>query len=843
MQLKFQIGGMTCSACSAHVKSAIEKVDGTTNVNVNLLTGEAFCETNATAQEIIKAVENAGYSASLITSAPNTTKQNETQKAPNEFNQSLKRLIASIIFAVPLLYFSMFAMLGAPLPPIMVGAQNSIALAFCQFLLTIPIIAINFNYFSNGYKRLIKGSPNMDSLVAVGATSAIVYGIYTIFALSYAIGSNDLTGAGHLRMQLYFESAGIILTLVRLGKTLELKSKAKTTDAVKKLVALTPDTATIIIDGKEQTVAVSEVKKGDVLIVKQGEAFAVDGTVIKGECSVNESNITGESIPVYKQKGDKVISSTTNLNGVVEYVAEKVGEDTAINTIIRIVKEAGSSKAPISRIADKISGIFVPVVFAIATIVFIIWLIASGFTTAFTMAISVLVIACPCALGLATPVAIMVGVGKGAENGLLIKTAEKLEILHKTKIVALDKTGTITMGKPVVTRIEKFDENLLGIAYSLESKSSHPLAHSITEYCENNNIAKEEITEFIGVDGKGVKGMINGVTYYGGNATFAQNLIDQNTRTLMEQMSENGETPLVFFTDDKVLGIIGVKDEIKKSSINAVKLLKDASIQVVMITGDNEKTARAIAKEAGIDTVIAGVLPSEKQAKIKELQSKNQTVAMVGDGVNDAPALTQADVGIAIGKGADVATDSADVVLVRNDLQDVYNAIRLSKRTLNTIKLCLFWAFFYNVIGIAIAGGVLKGLGVMLSPEIGALAMSLSSVCVVTTALTINFFKPIRINQNERDVCAVLEQNCTNACENECKTTPKKEEQIMKIEIKVEGMMCPHCEKRVNQVVGAIVGVTSVVSDHEKALVTVEGNFDLDAVKNAITDAGYDVVG
>jgi len=736
-----------------------------------------------------------------------------------------------------LMYVSMGEMLNIPVPDFIRGHHNSVTKALLQLVLALPVVYANRQYFINGFKKLFRLAPNMESLIAVGSLASIVYGLYVTFALSYALANGDVATLKALHMQLYFESSATILTLVRLGKTLEAKSKERTTDAIKSLVALAPDTAIKLVDGQEVSVNVKDIKLGDILVCKSGEIFAVDGTVINGECSVNQANITGESIPVYKKVGDGVISSTTNLNGVVRYKAEKVGEDTAINTIIRLVKEAGSSKAPVSRLADKISGIFVPVVFAIAIVTLAIWWIISGnFASAFSYGISVLVIACPCALGLATPVAIMVSTGKGAENGLLIKSAEKLETAHKITTVVLDKTGTVTEGKPEVCGVYSNDiDKLLQVAYSLENSSSHPLSEAIKMYCKSQYVSLKTVINYQDIEGKGIKGDIDGITYYGGNNALAQSLGYQQIDKINE-LASNGETPLVFMSSDEILGIISVKDKVKESSVYAIDKLKHSNIKVVLLTGDNAKTARAVANEVGITDVVSDVLPSQKGEKIKELQHSGEVVAMVGDGVNDAPALTSSDVGIAIGKGADVAVDSADIVLIRNDLSDVYNAIALSKRTITTIKICLFWAFIYNVLGIAFACGALAFAGLSLTPEIAALAMSFSSVCVVTSALTINLFKPKRIAKN-----VTKDEKITVKIENI--TFEKKEKKDMKtITVKVEGMMCPRCEKHVCDALKKIDGVIDATASYENGTATATLSKDVaeSVIKSAIIEAGYE---
>lgn len=842
MKRKFKVTGMTCSACSSHVQKATEKVDGVNEAQVNLLDGSMVveCNENVTDNQIITAVTKAGYGASAISENGTDTVRVAEEKSENEgseFKKSLGILIFSAVFTLLLMYVSMGEMLSLPTPDFLRGHNNSVTKALLQFILALPVVYANREYFINGFKKLFRLAPNMESLIAVGSLASLVYGLYVTFALSYALANGDEATLHALHMQLYFESSATILTLVRLGKTLEAKSKERTTDAIKSLVALAPDSATKIVDGKEIVVNVKDIRLGDILVCKSGEAFAVDGTVLSGECSVNQANITGESIPVQKKAGDGVISSTTNLNGIVTYKAEKVGEDTAINTIIRLVREAGSSKAPVSRLADKISGVFVPTVFAIAIVSLIVWWIISGsFATAFTYGISVLVIACPCALGLATPVAIMVSAGKGAENGLLIKSAEKLETAHKITTVVLDKTGTVTEGKPEVCGVYAKDiDKLLTVAYSLENSSSHPLSVAITAYCKTQHVLLKTVTNYQDIEGKGIKGDVDGVTYYGGNNALVTSLGFTEISKINE-LASNGETPLAFVSDNEILGIISVKDKVKESSIYAIDKLKKRGIKVVLLTGDNARTAQAVAKDVGITDVVSDVLPSQKGENIKALQQSGEVVAMVGDGVNDAPALTTSDVGIAIGKGADVAVDSADIVLVRNDLSDVYNVIALSKRTLTTIKICLFWAFFYNVIGIAFACGAFAFAGLSLTPEIAALAMSFSSVCVVTSALTINFFKPKRIAQNVTSHEKISVK--TESIEFEI-----KEKKSMKtITVKVEGMMCPRCEKHVCDALKKIDGVVDATASHESGTATVTLSKDVDegVIKSAITEAGYE---
>ncbi len=849
MKKEFTVTGMTCAACSAHVQKAALSVDGVSKAEVNLLTSSMTveCERSLPSSAVIAAVQRAGYGAW------EKGEQGEKTERADEYLSSRKALFFSIPFALVLLYVTMGSMLGAPLPPFLTGDQNAVSFALAQILLLVPIVFVNRNYFVNGYKRLCKASPNMDSLIAVGATAAIAYGLYVTFALSSAVGAQNWEAVRPLKMQLYFESAGTILTLVRLGKTLEHRAKAKTTDAIKRLVALTPDVATVLRNGEEVPVPVSQLGVGDAVVVKRGEIFAVDGEIVEGATSVDQANLTGESIPVYKKAGDKVISSTVNLGGRVVFRAEKVGEDTAIQTIVKLVKEAGASKAPISRLADKISGIFVPVVFGIALLAFAGWMIGgAGFETAFAIAISVLVIACPCALGLATPVAVMVGTGKGAENGLLIKSAEKLEIAHKITDVALDKTGTITEGKPSVRAVFTCDESkLLTVALSLERMSSHPLARAVSLYCEGRAEVKT-VEEFADLDGRGIVGKIDGVTYYGGNLALMQGLglADDALSQLAQSRAEKGETPLIFASQTEILGVLSVKDEVKESSVSAIAALKKMGVKVVLLTGDNERTATAVAAQVGIEEVVAGVLPADKKQEIDRRKQRGRIVAMVGDGVNDAPALASADVGIAIGAGADVAVDSADIVLIRSSLSDLVSVMALSRRVITTVKICLFWAFFYNVVGIAIACGALRGMGITLTPEIGALAMSLSSVCVVSTALTINLFRPQGRGDVEScaDGCAVVSVSVEPLPKGRVNQSIKQmnqnsEDQTMKtVTFPVQGMMCMHCEGRVAKALKAVEGVSEATASSADNAVTVvcEESVSEDALKATVREAGYE---
>lgn len=807
MEKKFNIEGMTCSACQAHVQKAVEKLDGLTYVNVNLLknTMDVKYDESIVNDEIIKtAVSNAGYKAYLDNDVKQTPKTSNDHKGRN--------LIISLVFGLILFYIAMGPMLHIPVPSIFIN--HPLILAITEFLLTLPVIYLNRHYYINGYKRLIKLSPNMDSLIAIGSSASLIYGIFVIYQMAYKLGTNQ--DISHLAHELYFESASMILVLVSFGKYLESKSKNKTNEAIEKLMNLVPKTAIIIKDNNELEIPVENVKLNDIIIVKKGMQVPVDGIIIEGSGSLNQSNITGESIPVYKQINDEVISSTILTNGYLKIKATKVGNDTTINTIIKLVEEASNSKAPISKLADRISFFFVPIVMGIALISFLVFLFLENFTFAFSIGISVLVIACPCALGLATPVAIMVSTGVAAKNGLLIKNAEILEKTHTIKTVILDKTGTITEGNPKVTDIIKYsDKDILKIAYSLELKSEHPLALAIINKAKESNTSIYEVSEYNSHSGLGIEGVINNETYYIGNAKFIESLnINVNTNKINELTNE-GKTPLLISDSNKLLGIISVKDNIKLDSKKAITDLKSLGINVVMLTGDNESTAKAISKELGIDNVISEVLPNQKQDIVKQYQSEFGHVAMVGDGVNDAPALMSADIGIAIGNGTDIAMDAADIILASNSLTDVYHAIRLSRRTINNIKGNLFWAFFYNAIGIVLASGILYyPLGIKLNPMIGALAMSFSSVFVVTNALRLNTF-----NKNRKEVKVKME----------------------KITINVEGMMCMHCHARVEKVLKALPGVTNVVVSLENKNAIVEGeNITKDLLIQTVVDAGYE---
>lgn len=823
MKLKFNVEGMTCASCQAHVSKAVEQLEGTSKVNVNLLKNtldvevdEAKCD----ASKIEDAVQKAGYKAYI----PNANKK--TDKLI-EKNHDLAYLIFSLVDLLVIMYFSMGHMMwGWPVPKVFNMHTNPMGFSLVQFILVLPIIFLYRKYFINGFKKLIKLSPNMDTLIAIGATFSIAYGIYCLFMISM--------GYTEYHMYLYFEAAGMILTLVSLGKYLEKLSKRKTTTAIEKLMDLSPKEAVVLKDNIEIKVKIEEVKLGDIVVVKKGDSVPVDGKIIEGNASIDQSNITGESIPVYKTANDDVYSSTIVTAGYIKVKATKVGEDTSIANIIKLVDEASNSKAPISKLADKISGVFVPVILAIALVTFIINLIVSkDFQIALNFAITVIVIACPCALGLATPVAIMVGTGKGAENGLLIKNAEILEKAHHIKTVVLDKTGTITEGKPRVTDFESFesDSDLLSVIYSLENMSEHPLALSMIEYAKENNANLLEVKEFKTTDGRGIEGIVNNSKYFIGNYKSVEEL-KLNTKELEDKvnnLSYQGKTPLLIIKDNKVVGLIAVKDEVKESSKQAISELRNKGIKVIMLTGDNRKTAEAIAKEVNVDEVISDVHPEDKQKVINSLKTNDKNlIAMVGDGVNDAPALTSADLGIAIGGGSDIAIESADIVLLRNDLLDVLNVISLSKRVINTIKLSLFWAFFYNFVCVILSTGFLYYLTdkkFMMTPMIASVAMSISSVSVVLTSLTINFFKVKKAKNSNNSSVSIKEKN-------------KMQTKV----IYVDGMMCNHCKAHVEEACKKVPGVSdAVVSLQDKNVtVTCEEKVTDEALKQSIKEAGYE---
>ncbi len=820
---------MTCAACSARVEKAVKKVPGVTECSVSLLTNSMAVEGTAPQTEIIKAVETAGYGAYLKDAEKE--KADGDALADRETPRLVRRLAASLIFLALLMYISMGHMMwGWPLPSAL--AQNHVWMGLIQLLLTAAVMVINQRFFVSGFKSLFGGSPNMDSLVALGSGAAFVYSTYALFAMTAADNIGDSAKMMPYMHEFYFESAAMILALITVGKMLEARSKGKTTDALKGLMKLAPKTAVLVRDGKEVTVPAEEVKKGDIFVVRPGESIPVDGVVIEGASAVNESALTGESIPVDKEPGDAVSAATINQSGFIKCEAAKVGEDTALSQIIKMVSDAAATKAPIAKVADKVSGVFVPVVIVIAVITAAIWLLA-GKDVGFALArgISVLVISCPCALGLATPVAIMVGNGVGAKNGILFKTASALEQTGKAQIAALDKTGTITRGEPEVTDILPAEgvsaEFLLSAAYSLEKKSEHPLAKAILKSAEEKGMTAEEVSDFEVLPGNGLRAVIHGKALSGGNLSFIEGnvKVTEEIKKKAEELSAKGKTPLFFAQDETLLGIIAVADVIKEDSPEAVKQLQRMGIHVVMLTGDNEKTAQAIGAQAGVNEVIAGVLPDGKERVISALKNKGKTI-MVGDGINDAPALTRADIGVAIGAGTDIAMDAADVVLMKSRLSDVPAAIRLSRATLRNIHENLFWAFIYNVIGIPLAAGVLIPVfNLRLNPMFAATAMSLSSFCVVTNALRLNW---VNIKNPKRDKKIHL----------------NKEENIMKVELKIEGMMCGHCEAHVKQALEAVDGVKEALVSHERgtAEVTLEHEVDMALLKNAVENAGYKVV-
>lgn len=828
---QFNVTGMSCAACSARVEKAVSKLDGVSSCSVSLLTNSMGVEGTAKADDIIKAVEDAGYGASLKNDREKSAKSVDSDALKDtETPKIKKRLIASIIFLAVLMYISMGHMMwNFPLPSFL--AENHIAMGLVQLLLTGIIMVINQHFFISGFKGIIHRSPNMDTLVALGSGAAFIYSTYALFAMTNAQLNGDMQAVMGYMHEFYFESAAMILTLITVGKMLEAHSKGKTTDALKGLMNLAPKTAVIVKDGVETEVSIDSVQKDDIFVVRPGESIPVDGIILEGSSAVNESALTGESIPADKDVGDKVSAATINQSGFIRCKAERVGEDTTLSQIIKMVSDAAATKAPIAKIADKVSGIFVPVVIIIAIITAVIWLlIGDPFGSALQRAISVLVISCPCALGLATPVAIMVGNGVGARNGILFKTAVSLETSGNINIVALDKTGTITSGEPKVTDIVTSDgiseAELLQTAVTLECKSEHPLAKAIIGKAEEMQITRQEISNFQILAGNGLSGTLENTLVAGGNLNFISSRAEivSEIKAKAEQLAENGKTPLFFSKGNKLLGIIAVADVIKKDSPRAIKELRDMGIKVVMLTGDNVKTADAIGKQAGVDEVIAGVLPDGKEKVIQKLKMQGK-VAMVGDGINDAPALTSADVGIAIGAGTDIAIDAADIVLMKSRLSDVPAAIRLGRSTLRNIHENLFWAFIYNIIGIPLAAGLFIPIfGWGLNPMFGAAAMSLSSFCVVTNALRLNF---VKIHSAKRD-----------------KKIKVKEKKKMTKTMKIEGMMCPHCEARVKQVLEELPEVESVVASHEKGTAELILNKEIsdEILKKTVEEQGYKVL-
>ena len=840
---KFNVTGMTCSACSARVEKAVLKLEGINSVTVNLLTNSMkaeFDETVLGTQGIIDAVVKAGYGASPAAARENAAegsgRSSERKNiAAEEIRQMKIRLITSLAFLIPLMYISMGHMIGLPvagfLEKVMYGTENAGVYVFTQFLLLLPILYMNRKFFISGFKSLAHAGPNMDTLVGLGAAAATVYGCFAMLRICYGLGHGDMEIVHHYSMNIYFESAGTILTLITLGKFLETRSKGKTSEAIEKLIDMAPQTAIIERDGVQVEIPVEQVKKGDILIIKPGASIPVDGIITEGRSSVDESVITGESIPVEKGPGDRAVSATINKSGFFKMEASKVGEDTTIRQIIRLVDEASSSKAPIAKLADKIAGVFVPVVICIAVLAAVIWLITgAGFEFALSTGISVLVISCPCALGLATPVAIMVGTGKGAENGILIKSGDALEMAHKIDTVVMDKTGTVTEGKPKVTDVVTLsgtESELITAAVSLEKQSEHPLAEAILQY--GKNVRTAETDNFQAIHGWGICAELDGKLHYAGNQRLLEScgLMSDEVKAVMDRLAEEGKTPMAFADEQKVLGIIAVSDVEKESSRKAIELFAEMGIDVVMLTGDNQRVAKAMQKKLGIPEVIAEVLPEDKEKHIKRLQDEGHTVAMIGDGINDAPALARADVGIAIGAGTEVAIESADAVLIKNDLLDAVTAVKLSKAVIRNIKQNLFWAFFYNCIGVPLAAGVFySALGWQLNPMFGAAAMSCSSICVVTNALRLKFFKPEHIDVN----------NETEIIEEE------KEMAKFETELKIEGMMCKHCQAFVEKALGAIEGAEVTVDlEAGTAAVVTDAEVADEKFQEIITEAGYEL--
>lgn len=847
---QYNVTGMSCAACSSRVEKAVSHVPGVTSCSVSLLTNSMGVEGTASEADIIAAVEEAGYGASVKGSAGQKVSPSEAAEALADHETPVlkKRLIASVGFLLVLMYFSMGHMMwGWPIPAWF--EDNHIAMGLLQLLLAGIVMVINQKFFISGFKSLWHKAPNMDTLVALGSMASFVWSVYVLFAMTGAQVDGNMDAVMDYMMDFYFESAAMILTLITVGKMLEARSKGKTTDALKSLMKLAPKTAVVIRSGQETTVPIEQVRKGDIFVVRPGENIPVDGIVLEGSSAVNESALTGESIPVDKAAGDTVSAATVNQSGFIRCEATHVGEDTTLSQIIKMVSDAAATKAPIAKIADKVSGIFVPAVIAIAVITTLVWLLAGQtFGYALARGISVLVISCPCALGLATPVAIMVGNGMGAKHGILFKTAVSLEETGRVQIVALDKTGTITSGQPEVTDIlpaEGFTEKeLLTLALSLEKKSEHPLARAILKKAEALSLTAADAEDFQALPGNGLSGKVNGETLTGGNMKFISSRVTVPTslRKKAEDLAEQGKTPLLFARGNQLAGIIAVADVIKEDSPRAVKELQNMGIRVVMLTGDNEKTANAIGRQAGVDQVIAGVLPDGKESVIRSLKEKGK-VAMVGDGINDAPALTRADIGIAIGAGTDIAIDAADVVLMKSRLSDVPAAIRLSRATLRNIHENLFWAFFYNIIGIPLAAGVwIPIFGWTLNPMFGAAAMSLSSFCVVTNALRLNLFKIHDASKDKKikQMVSIDTENPYNENKNE-----KENQTMVKITVNVEGMMCPHCEAHVNEAVKAAFQAEDVVSSHEKktTVFTAPERVDEDKIREVIKNAGYEVTG
>lgn len=863
MKEKFDVTGMTCSACSSRVEKCVSKLEGVNEVSVNLLTNSMQVEFNdAVIQEqgIIDAVVHAGYGASVqgkkkASDTRESLKENKKNPVQEHMEYMKKRTIWSFIFLIPLMYVSMGHMIGLPLPGFLHGTVNAVGFAMTQFLLCIPVIYINRAYYTKGFSTLLHGAPNMDTLIAVGSAASLVYGVFAIYRMGYGLGVQDMDLVNRYLHDLYFESAVMILALINIGKYLEARSKGKTSEAINKLMDMAPKTAFAERNGTVVEIPAEEIQIGDILQVKPGSSVPADGVVLEGVTSIDEAAITGESIPVQKVPGDSVIAATMNKAGFFRMKASKVGDDTTFSQIIRLVEDASASKAPIAKIADKIAGVFVPIVMTIALITAVVWLLAGAeFEFALSCAISVLVISCPCALGLATPVAIMVGTGKGAENGILIKSGEALEVTHNIQSVVLDKTGTITQGKPAVTDIRgvKTDsKELLKIAAAMEKKSEHPLAEAVLAKAEEEKISLPEALEFSAVAGMGIEAVIEGKKYYAGNLRLMKEKgIDcTGIKDYLETLTGEGKTPLLFADEKELLGVVGAADIVKPTSAQAIRELKKMGIQVIMLTGDNERTAKAIQRQLDIDTVIAEVLPQDKEREVAKLQENGQKVAMVGDGINDAPALARADVGIAIGAGTDVAIESADIVLMKNDLLDVVTAISLSKAVIRNIKENLFWAFFYNVCGIPLAAGVFyTALGLKLSPMFGAAAMSLSSLFVVSNALRLRFFHVLKKPQKEEDGTVqttekINGQTGKKQIVNTSAEAVENKEEMNMYTMKIEGMMCPHCQAAVTKALNGIEGVKAEVDlEKKEAYVEAADSVSKEELTKAVVDAGYEVV-
>lgn len=886
---KFTITGMSCSACSTRVEKAVNKLDGIDKASVNLLTNSMqadYDESVVSQQDIINAVVDAGYGASPADTGSSAQagapQKSASDMAKEEMKSMKRRLIGSIIFLIPVMYIAMYHMFnewfGLPIPDFIHyafhGPQNAITFAFTQFLLILPIMYLNRKYYINGFRNLFEGAPNMDSLVGLGSMAAALYGVFAIFRMSWGMGHGDWALVSQYSMNLYFESAGMIVTLIDIGKYLEARAKGKTSTAIEKLMDLAPKQATVLRNGIETVIPVEELVVGDEIVIRPGESIPADGIISEGSTSVDESAITGESIPVEKQTGDKVTSATINKTGFIHIKAQRVGSDTTISQIIKLVDEASASKAPIAKLADTISGYFVPAVIAIALVTGIVWYFVLGYSAefAFSTAIAVLVISCPCALGLATPVAIMVGTGKGAENGILIKSGEALETAHAIDTVVMDKTGTITEGRPKVTDILSFkgsDDQLVTLAAALEKGSEHPLAEAITNYAADHDLTGKTASDFKALFGRGVQAVIDGQTYYAGNIRLMEEVhIDTTSITAtLNTLADDGKTPLLFANEKEIIGIIAVADVEKETSAEAIADFAKMGINVVMLTGDNQRTAEAIRQRLNIPQVIAGVLPQDKEKHIAALQAEGHKVAMIGDGINDAPALAKADLGMAIGAGTDVAIESADAVLMRSDLLDAVSAIRLSKAVIKNIKENLFWAFFYNVICIPLAAGLLyPAFGIRLSPMIGAAAMSLSSFTVCMNALRLRFFKTThssRVSRETRidksqpavtasespkaDTAAATSLSADNSAEDKLQvsTVPQKgNDETMEKTLKIEGMMCQHCQNHVHEALSAMDGVTAVTVDLEgkKADVTLSKDIPMEDFAKVIADAGYELV-